>query len=99
MKILKGEFDKALELQFASTFPREETFFLLEQFKKWDASIVFCGHVHKWDEQRVGITDYLTLDSMSERNNLEPGDYLVRVHVKKDGSLSWERVHMNYTKK
>ena len=25
--------------------------------------------------------------------------YLVRVHVKKDGSLSWERVHMNYTKK
>ena len=51
------------------------------------------------DEQRVGITDYLTLDSMSERNNPEPGDYLVRVHVKKDGSLSWERVHMNYTKK
>ncbi|MBP3833793.1 MAG: hypothetical protein ILA03_07530 [Bacteroidaceae bacterium] len=55
--------------------------------------------MHKWDEQRVGITDYLTLDSMSERNNPEPGDYLVRVHVKKDGSLSWERVHMNYTKK
>ena len=48
---------------------------------------------------RVGITDYLTLDSMSERNNPEPGDYLVRVHAKKDGSLSWERVHMNYTKK
>ena len=48
-------------------------FFLLEQFKKWDASIVFCGHVHKWDVQRVGITDYLTLDSMSERNNPEPG--------------------------
>ena len=32
------------------------------------------------NEQRVGITDYLTLDSMSERNNPEPGDYLVRVH-------------------
>ena len=32
---------------------------------------------------RVGITDYLTLDSMSERNNPEPGDYLVRVHVKR----------------
>lgn len=86
-------------LQFASTFPREETFFLLEQFKKWDADIVFCGHVHAWDEQKNGITTYLTLDSMCEENNPEPGDYLVRVHVKKDGTISWERVRMNYTKK
>ncbi|MBR7018195.1 MAG: metallophosphoesterase [Prevotella sp.] len=84
-------------LQFASTFAREETFFLLEQFRKWDTDIVFCGHVHKWDEQEVGITHYITLDSMSERNNPKPGDYLVRVHVRKDGTLSWERVHMNYT--
>ena len=84
-------------LQFASTFPREETFFLLDQFKEWNASIVFCGHVHKWDEQKVGDTHYLTLDSMGERNNPNPGDYLVRVRVKKDGSISWERVHMDYT--
>ncbi len=84
-------------LQFASTFPREEMFFLLNQFVEWNATIVFCGHVHKWDEQEVGGVRYITLDSMSERNSPEPGDYLVRVHVKKDGTLSWERVRMNYT--
>ena len=33
---------------------------------------------------------------MSERNSPEPGDYLVRVHVKKDGDWSWEKVHMDY---
>ena len=26
----------------------------------------------------------------------DPGDYLVRVHVKKDGDWSWEKVHMDY---
>lgn len=86
-------------LQFASTFAREEAYFLFNQFVKWDASIVFCGHVHKWDDQEVGGVRYITLDSMSENNNPAPGDYLLRVHVKKDGTLTWERVHMNYTPK
>ena len=86
-------------MQFASTFAREEQFFLLNQFKKWNASIVFCGHVHAWDERDFEVVTYLTLDSMSEDNNPNPGDYLVRVHVKKDGTLSWEKVHMNYTRK
>ncbi|MBR2193281.1 MAG: metallophosphoesterase [Bacteroidaceae bacterium] len=86
-------------LQFASTFAREETFFLLNQFHKWDATIVFCGHVHKWDEQVVDNVRYITLDSMSERNSPNPGDYLLRVHVKANGELTWERVRMNYTKK
>lgn len=86
-------------LQFSSTFAREETFYLLKQFDKWNANIVFLGHVHKWDQQKNGNTEYLTLDSMCEANNPDPGDYLVRVHVKKDGTISWERVHMNYTPK
>ncbi len=86
-------------MQFASTFAREETFFLLEQFEKWNADIVFCGHVHKWDEREYNLVTYLTLDSMSERNSPEPGDYLVRVHVHKDGTLTWERVRMNYVAK
>lgn len=85
--------------ELASTFPREETFYLLDKFDEWDADIVFCGHVHQWDEQEVGGVTYLTLDTMSERNNPDAGDYLVRVTVKKDGSLSWERVHMSYTTK
>ncbi len=86
-------------LQFASTFAREETFYLLKQFDEWNADIVFMGHVHKWDEQKNGDTVYLTLDSMCEANSPDPGDYLVRVHVKKDGTISWERVKMNYTAK
>lgn len=85
--------------QFSSTFVREEAYFLLNQFVKWNASIVFCGHVHKWDDQVVGGVTYLTLDSMCEENNPEPGDYLVRVHVKKDGTVTWEKVHMNTRKK
>ena len=86
-------------LQFASTFTREETFFLLNQFRKWNATIVFCGHVHKWDDRVYGGVTYLTLDSMCEKNSPEPGDYLVRVHVDADGAVTWERVRMNYTKK
>ena len=86
-------------VEFASTFPREEMFFLLNKFSEWETDMVFLGHVHKWDYQKVGDTEYLTLDSMCEANNPQPGDYLVRVHVKKDGTISWEKVRMNYTKK
>lgn len=85
--------------QFASTFPREETFFLLNQFKKWNVDIAFCGHVHAWDERQFEGVTYLTLDSMSEANSPNPGDYLVRVHVNADGTITWEKVRMNYTKK
>lgn len=83
-------------MEFASTFSREETFFLLNQFEKWNASGVFCGHVHKYDERLFNNVAYITLDSMSERNSPEPGDYLVRVTVKSDGSWYWEPVHMSY---
>ena len=85
-------------VEFASTFPREEMFFLLNKFSEWNATIVFLGHVHMWDHQTVNGIEYLTLDSMCEANNPEPGDYLVRVKCKVDGGVSWEHVHMN-TKK
>ena len=86
-------------MEFASTFTREETYYLLQQFEEWNASIVFCGHVHKFDQREYNHVTYLTLDSMSERNSPAPGDYLIRVTVKKDGALSWEKVHMNYVAK
>ena len=86
-------------MQFASTFAREETFFLLDQFTEWFATAVFCGHVHAWDNREYNGVTYLTLDSMSERNSPDPGDYLVRVTVDKEGRWSWEKVHMNYTTK
>ena len=85
-------------VQYASTFPREEQYFLLNQFKEWNATIVFCGHVHKWDDREVGGVRYLTLESMSERNSPEPGEYLVRVNVKKNGEIGVEKVMMNYKK-
>lgn len=84
-------------LQFSSTFPREELYYLLNKFVEWKTTIVFCGHVHAWDERTVGGVTYLTLESMSEKNSPDPGDYLVRVTCKKDGTVSYEKVHMNYT--
>ncbi len=81
--------------EFASTFTREETFFLLDQFEKWDVTCVFCGHVHTWDERNYNGVHYLTLDTMCERNNPEPGDYLIRIDCKADGEVSWSPVHMN----
>ena len=82
--------------EFASTFTREETFFLLKQFEKWNVHTVFYGHVHKWDERDYAGVKHITLDSMSERNSPGPGDYLLRVHVKADGTVSYEKVRMNY---
>jgi predicted phosphodiesterase len=84
-------------MELASSFAREETYFLLNQFKEWKVNIAFFGHVHEWDERRNGKTEYLTLETMCEANNPSPGDYLVRVHVRKDGTIRWERVRMNYT--
>ena len=83
--------------EFASTFTREETFFLLDQFEKWNVTCVFCGHVHKWDERDYNGVHYLTLESMNENENPDPGDYLVRIHVGEDGSVDWSPVTMNST--
>lgn len=85
--------------EFASTFTREETFYLLDKFEKWNVSYVFCGHVHTWDDRDYNGVHYLTLKAMSERNSPEPGDYLVRVNVSGNGNVNWEPVRMNYTPK
>jgi len=81
--------------EFASTFTREETFFLLDQFEKWNVTCAFCGHVHTWDERNYNGVHYLTLDTMCEKNNPEPGDYLVRVRCNADGEVAWSPVHMD----
>ena len=83
--------------EFASTFTREETFFLLDQFEKWNVTCVFCGHVHKWDERDYNGVHYLTLESMNENENPDPGDYLVRIYVGEDGNVAWSPVTMNST--
>lgn len=81
--------------EFASTFPREETFYLLDKFEEWNVTCVFCGHVHTWDERNFNGVHYLTLDSMCEANSPNPGDYLVRINVKQDGDVSWSPVHLS----
>ena len=83
-------------LEIASTFCREEQYFLLEKFSQWKTDIVFAGHVHMWDERVFGGVQHYTLESMSERNSPKPGDYLLRVHVKGDGKYEVEKVHMDY---
>ena len=85
--------------QFSSTFPREELYRLLSRFSDWNTTIVFCGHVHAWDDRELGGVRYITLDTMSERNNPDAGDYLVRITCKKDGTVDMERVHMSYEPK
>ena len=85
--------------EFASTFPREEQFFLLSQFNKWKATAVFCGHVHTWDKRNYNGVDYVTLDTMCERERPEPGDYLVRTTVKSNGDVEYSNVRMNYSPK
>ena len=85
--------------QFSSTFPREELYRLLSRFSEWNATIVFCGHVHAWDDREFGGVRYITLESMSERNSPNAGEYLVRITCKKDGSVNMERVHMDYVAK
>ncbi len=84
--------------EFASTFTREETFFLLDQFEEWNVTCVFLGHVHTWDERDFNGVHYITMDSMCEKNNPEPGNYLIRVNVGNDGVVC-EPVKMNYTPK
>ena len=84
--------------EMASTFSREETFFMLDKFEEWNVTCAFCGHVHTWDERNFNGVHYLTLDSMCEKNSPKPGDYLVRMNVKTDGEVNYEKVHMNYVK-
>ena len=82
--------------EFASTYAREEGYYILKKLADWNTTIAFYGHVHKWDDRWFGGVRHLTLDSMSEANSPDAGDYLVRVTCHADGNLSVERVRMNY---
>lgn len=82
--------------EFASTYAREEGYYILKKFADWNTTIAFYGHVHKWDDRWFGGVRHLTLDSMSEANSPEPGNYLVRVTCHADGNLTVEQVRMNY---
>ena len=88
-------------IEFASTYPREETYSLLNWFNSLDGMskaqncIVFCGHIHQYDYYRYGGVDYYNLPSMSERNNPAPGQYLLRLTCHRDGTNSCDLVYMH----
>ena len=82
--------------EFSSTFPREETYYLMNKFVEWDVKYAFFGHVHKFDHDVIGGVEYLTCDAMAESNNPNPGEYLIRVKVDAKGNCSGEKVNMTY---
>ena len=71
--------------------------------KKSFACVVFLlgcvcafGQSYSFDRKFNGV-HYLTLDSMCEANNPNPGNYLIRLNIDKDGGIDYEKVRMNYT--
>lgn len=74
---------------FASNFPREEQYYLLNTFTKYDIQTVFCGHIHKYDDRIFGGVRYTTLDALSERNSPQKG-MVIKVTCKKDGTIQQE---------
>lgn len=85
--------------EFASTFAREELYYILDKLAEWKTTIVFYGHVHEWDKRDFGGVTHVTLDSMSEANCPDAGDYLVRITCHTDGTVSLDRIRMNYAAK
>lgn len=90
-------------VQFASTYPREETYMLLKWFHdinestKMHNSKVICGHIHEYDEYEYGGVKYYNCESMSERNNPDAGPWLLRLNCSDDGTSSVDRVEMTYS--
>ena len=79
--------------EFASTYCREELYYLLDKLADWKTTIMFCGHVHAWDDRMFGGVRHITMPSMNFVDHPNGGDdLLVRITVKKDGSYDLERV-------
>ncbi len=79
--------------EFASTYCREELYFLLNKLADWKTTIMFCGHVHAWDDRMFGGVRHITMPSMNFVDHPNGGDdLLVRITVKKDGSYDMDRV-------
>ncbi len=79
--------------EFASTYCREELYYLLDKLADWKTTIMFCGHVHAWDDRTFGGVRHITMPSMNFVDHPNGGDdLLVRITVKQDGSCEMERV-------
>ncbi len=79
--------------EFASTYCREELYYLLDKLADWNTTIMFCGHVHAWDDRMFGGVRHITMPSMNFVDHPNGGDnLLVRVTVKKNGDAIVEPV-------
>ena len=79
--------------EFASTYCREELYYLLNKLSEWNTTIAFWGHVHAWDDRMFNDVRHITMPSMNFVDHPNGGDdLLVRITVKKDGSCEMERV-------
>ena len=71
--------------EFASTYCREELYYILNKLSEWETTIAFWGHVHAWDDRMFGDVRHITMPSMNFVDHPNGGDDLiVRVTVKKD---------------
>ena len=79
--------------EFASTYCREELYYILDKLADWNTTIAFWGHVHAWDERWFGGVRHITMPSMNFVDHPNGGDnLLVRVTVKKNGEAVVEPV-------
>ena len=82
--------------EFASTYCREELYYLLNKLEEWNTTIAFWGHVHAWDDRMFNDVRHITMPSMNFVDHPNGGDDLiVRITVKKDGSCEMERVGLH----
>ena len=82
--------------EFASTYCREELYYILDKLAEWNTTIAFWGHVHAWDDRRFGCVRHITMPSMNFVDHPNGGDdLLVRITVKKDGSCKMERLGLH----
>ena len=82
--------------EFASTYCREEMYYILDKLADWNTSIMFYGHVHAWDRRTFGFVDHITMPSMNFVDHPNGGDDLmVRVTVKEDGTYKVEPVGLH----
>ena len=82
--------------EFASTYCREELYYLLNKLTEWNTTIAFWGHVHAWDDRMFDGVRHITMPSMNFVDHPNGGDdLLVRVTVKKNGDAIVEPVGLH----
>ena len=82
--------------EFASTYCREELYYILDKLADWKTTIAFWGHVHAWDERDFGGVHHITMPSMNFVDHPNGGDdLLVRITVTGDHEYKMERVGLH----